>query len=290
MLEKVSDPASVCIAVITSYPKWYQGPLRSIKHTDKIRGDLALETLQAARENGYQIVCVNGLSAKTFTKEVEQIEGVHCIKRRTMKRAPGRRHAIKVAAKLAGVEIIVLTDPEKVSLLDSLPEMVAPIVSGKAEIVIPRRQERLFKLTYPEYMYHSEREGNKIFNEALRSQNLLTKELEDLDSFFGPRVLRNTPPIVALFMQQFTYKIGGTFFPTSYFDPEQYSNVLFFPIVRALEKKKKVLSVEIPFSYPSLQKENETFGEQEIFIVKRNMQRLGILVNLLHFLSYLKKC
>lgn len=125
--------------------------------------------------------------------------------------------------------------------------------------------------------------------EALRSQNLLTKELEDLDSFFGPRVLRNTPTIVALFMQQFTYKIGETFFPTSYFDPEQYSNVLFFPIVRALEKKKKIVSVEIPFSYPSLQKENETFGEQEIFIVKRNMQRLGILVNLLHFLSYLKK-
>lgn len=36
------NPTPLAIAATTSYPKWYRGKLRSIKHTDKVRGDLAL--------------------------------------------------------------------------------------------------------------------------------------------------------------------------------------------------------------------------------------------------------
>lgn len=138
-------------------------------------------------------------------------------------------------------------------------------------------------------MYESEKEGNRIFNEALLTHGLLTEELRDFDSFFGPRAFRNSPEVVAYFTRKFVFTAKSSAFTHPYFDPEAYSNVLFFPIILALQKGLPVKSVEIPFSYPGLQKENETVGAQNTFIQKRTMQRLGILVNLMHFLSYLEK-
>lgn len=50
-----------------------------------------------------------------------------------------------------------------------------------------------------------------------------------------------------------------------------------------------VKSVEVPFSYPVLQKENETNGDRELFLEKRKAQKLALLVELMHFISYLEK-
>ncbi|HSA84089.1 MAG TPA: hypothetical protein VLF20_04350, partial [Patescibacteria group bacterium] len=62
-----------------------------------------------------------------------------------------------------------------------------------------------------------------------------------------------------------------------------------FPLVNAFKKKLRVAIVEVPFSYPRLQKENEEVGQRELFIAKRNLQRVSILIDLMHFLSFLKK-
>ena len=45
----------------------------------------------------------------------------------------------------------------------------------------------------------------------------------------------------------------------------------------------------LPFVYPKIQKENEEKGARELFLEKRRSQRLGLLVELLHFISYLEK-
>ena len=50
------NPTDVGLAIITYYPKWYRGKLRSIKHTDKVRGDLALEFFTKATKLGYKVV------------------------------------------------------------------------------------------------------------------------------------------------------------------------------------------------------------------------------------------
>ena len=53
MLNKKSlDSAPVAFAIITYYPQWYRGKLRSLKHTDKVRGDLAIEFFQTALKQG----------------------------------------------------------------------------------------------------------------------------------------------------------------------------------------------------------------------------------------------
>src|SRR3989344_8232372 len=92
-----ADPSCVAITLTTLYPKWYRGKLQSIKHTDKIRGDLALEFIRIAREKGYQVVVVDGKGSKTFRKELKKIEGVTVLLSRKQKRSPMKRLALKTA-------------------------------------------------------------------------------------------------------------------------------------------------------------------------------------------------
>lgn len=275
------DPKFIAIVANTSYPKWYKGKLRSIKHVDKVRGDLALEFARYAKESGYQVVIVDGKSSKTFYKELSGIEQVKVIRRQVVKRSPNKRIGIKIASKVFGVKVIVSSEPEKLSILDSIPLIVMPILNNEAEIVVPKRDTKLFKSTHPQYMYESETEANKLYNEILRTNNLLKTNSSDLDMFFGPRVFRNDSKIISLFMKK--YHILSS----QYFDSEEWSDTLYFPIVLALKKGLRVKSVTIPFSYPKIQKENEEKLAKDVFFEKRKAQRLGLLVELLHFIHFI---
>ena len=177
-------------------------------------------------------------------------------------------------------------EPEKVALIASIPKLAAPLISEEADIVVPKRNDALFQKSHPDYMYISEREGNELYNAELRSKGILTNKTPDLDFFFGPRVLQNDPKVVALFIKQYSYR--GKSVLGSLSDPELYSTTIFFPIIRALRKKLKVKSVEVDFTYPALQTENEMTGAKGIFIAKRKLQRMKLLIDLMHFLS-LKK-
>lgn len=278
------DPKSIAIAAITYFPKWYRGTLKSIKHTDKIRGDLALECARKAAKLGYQMIVANGGSPKTFTKELSSISGILVVKRRGKKRSPGKRVGIRIASKLPGVKVIVVSEAEKVSIVtDCIPQIVEPIINGSADVVVAKREQSLFKSAYPEYMYESEMEGNKIYNEVLMANNLLSPNLESLDMFFGPRAFRNDQKIVSLFMKK--YHILSS----EYFDSEEWSNTLYFPIILALKKRLRLKSVTVPFSYPEKQKKNEEASAKDVFIEKRRAQRMGLLIELLHFMNYIKE-
>ena len=200
MAEHKVDPKKIGFAIITSYPKWYRGRLKSIKHTEKVRGDLALEFVQKAVEAGYPIVVSDGRSTKTFRRELEAIPGVIILKRKTKTSGEGKRTAIDKVSKIPGVEAIVLSEPEKVSLLTNcLEQIVKPILQDKADIVIPKRNDELFKATYPRYMYDSEVEGNSIYNEALRANDLLSEELFTMDTFFWTTCFSKYPRTCADF-------------------------------------------------------------------------------------------
>lgn len=281
--------ASVALAVTTYYPQWYKGKLRSIKHSDKVRGDLALQFIRKVKELGCHIVIVDGKSTKTFKKELRNMQNIIIFNYISAKRSPARRQAIKAASTILGVKVVIITEPEKISLLGSLDELIRPITQGNADIVVPKREEGLFKKTFPSYMYASEIEANGFYNESLRANGMLGVDDEDLDMFFGPRVIRNNRETIHLFMRKYDMPLGNVSFQSELFDTEDYSNALFFPVVLALKKRKRVESVTIPFSYPSTQKENEEKGARDLFLEKRRSQRLSILVELLHFVSYLQK-
>lgn len=284
------NPSEIAIVFSTYYPKWYSGKVKSIKHTDKIRGDLALQSISSAEKKGYQVVVVDGRSTKTFFRTISGMKNVMVVRRLRQTLGGAKRQAIKKAASLPEVKIIVLIEPEKVLVItDFIDVLLKPIRENRADIVVAKRDAKLFKESYPSYMYDSEVEANAFYNETLRANGLLSVNSEDFDMFFGPRVFRNTPSIVKLFMQKYEIRSHNMSFPKDYFDAEQYSNTLFFPIVLALKNKLRVESVTIAFVYPHLQRKNEEKGLRELFLEKRKSQRLGILVELLHFISFLEK-
>ena len=280
---------TIAIVATTSYPKWYRGKLRSIKDTDKVRGDLAIEFAKAARKIGYKVVISDWQSPKTFRKELSSIPEIVLIRRRSPKRSPAKREALRKATKLPDVKVIILTEPEKVSLVQDCIQLIAEsILKGETDIVVPKRNEEFFKKTYPAYQYESEVEGNKTYNEELRSHKLIGIGDNDFDMFFGPRAFSNDRKIISLFMRRYRFSIAHASFPSWYFDAEELSNTNFFPIVSALRRGLKVKSVEVPFKYPNVQKQNEEKLE-DLFLEKRKAQRIGLIVELLHFVAYLEK-
>ena len=284
------NPSEIALVGITHIPKWYKGPLKSIKHTDKIRGDLILYSARFASGIGYRVVIVDSLSAKTFHQELKGIYGARIIKVAHPKRSPNRRKAIYEASNISGVRVLVMTEIEKVSLVtDCMTEIVRPVLEGNVDIVVPKREDSLFKKTYPLYMYESEVEANLLYNEELRANGLLSVHDEDLDFFFGARVFKNDKVLLKKILSKYNSNTFDSLSANKLFDLEEYSDAQFFPIVKALSSKIKVLSVTVPFRYPEKQKENEESGERELFMLKRKYQRLTILIELMHFIGYLQK-
>lgn len=284
------NPQEVAIVGTTYSPKWYSGRLKSIKHTDKIRGDVILESLEYATSRGYRVVVVDGGSSKTFASRIKKIPNIKLIQVKRHKRSPNKRRAIFTASKIPDVKAIVLTEIEKKSLItDCLNQIVAPIINEGYDVVIPKREDGLFKDTYPLYMYESETEANVLYNEALRASGLLSVHDEDLDVFFGARVFKNDPKFLKSIFSRYSSNPFETLKQNDVFDIEEYSSAQFFPVVEALDKKKKVKSVTVPFRYPESQKINEEKGARESFILKRKFQRVTLLVELMHFLGFLNK-
>lgn len=278
----------IAVVGITYQPKWYGGPLKSIKHTDKIRGDLILYSVRFAVGVGHRVVLVDGGSAKTFVAELKKIPGVKLFQSKVPKRSPNRRKAIFEASKIEGIKAIVMTEIEKVSLItDCMSVMVSPILHGDADVVIPKREEALFKKSYPDYMFESEVEGNLMYNEALRANGLLSSHQDDLDVFFGARVFRNDKKMLKFLLSHYEAHPFNSLIEHKLFNLEEYSNAQFFPVVKALAKGLRVVSVTVPFVYPEKQKENEQVGEKEFFQLKRRYQKLTIIIELMHFLGYL---
>lgn len=280
-------PKKIAFAIITSYPKWYRGKLRSIKHTDKVRGDLAIEFFTKAVKSGYRVVVADGRSSKTFKKELGKITNLILIKRRKLNPIDSKLQAIKKASRLEGIEVIVLTEAEKVSLLNSIQKITEPVLEKNADIVIPRRDPDLFKKTYPSYMYESEMEGNVLYNEILRTTRIIDEKL-DFDFFFGPRAFSTSKEVLKLFTKTYRLKIGKVDYRhLRHFTVHSFPQ--YFPIIQALKMKLEVKDIVIDFSYPQLQKENEEKGNKVYFKDKRTRQRMEALLELLIFLNYLVK-
>ncbi|OGK39885.1 hypothetical protein A3F34_02305 [Candidatus Roizmanbacteria bacterium RIFCSPHIGHO2_12_FULL_44_10] len=287
---KTIDPVSVAVCLITQYPDWYAGEARGISNIDKVRGDLALDSIRASRKKGFVTFVGFHDNSPEFNKELKQIEGIFLHRRETEKSAPSKRQLIEAASSHPEIKVICMMEPEKVSFVKDCLELCAtPILESNTDIVIPKRDDALFRQTYPDYMYQSEVESIKLYNEELKAHGIIPQSHDGYDMFFGPRVFANSPTIVDIFLATYKLKIENISFPDLYYDAEQLSNTLFFPVVLALKKGVCVDSVIVPFHYPPSQKENEIKGARAHFIEKRKAQRLGLIIELMHFATFLEK-
>lgn len=287
-LESTFSPGKVAVTMTTSYPGWYQGELRSIGDTDKVRGDIALGTIKSGIDKGFNLVVSDFRSVQAFMDELIR-QPIALAERTGLDRASGRRQVITLGSKIPGVEVIIRTEPEKDSLLQSIGLVSQPILSGDADIVIPKRNPADFERTYPGYMHASEIDANARLNKLLRMVSLRRIQDPDLDIFFGPTVIANRPEILSLFEKDYEVRDGKTYTAgvRKYLAPGNFSNAQSFPVIEALHQGLSVASVEVPFEYPARQRENELAREDE-FIAKRREQKWGIVDEALSFIKYLR--
>lgn len=275
----------------TDYRRLARGEQRADADTIGIRGDLALDLLDRAIRLGVRVVAADGGSSADFLSVLGQFKnsGFTLVPSDVPGRAPQRRSAFEVATALTGGKVIVYAQPEKGSIMDHLAEISKPIVEGNADIVVPRRNPKLFKQSYPDYMRRSELRVNAIYDRLMRGAGRMRKE-ESFDWFFGPVVFRNSPEIVTLFLKRYerTEAIKSRIEADP--NPEKHSGSHYFPIIQALFEGKRVVSVEVPFVYPESQRRNETSPEAiKSFMRRRKIDAAAYLLEAIHFIAFLKE-
>jgi len=289
--EQEFNPQSLGVVTTTHYPLWYKGNINPLKRealVDKVRGDLALETIHSVTINGYQIVVVDSQKSPAFGEELKKLNDIILaeeIPGLSNSRQQGFRKALeltyKEGQKAVPIEIIAWVEPEKVSIVkNNIPIIIKPLLKNKADIVIPKRGMQEFVDTYPDYQVKYEKASNLLWNRMLRIFGIMPQDHEDLDVWFGPRFFSNKPEVTSLFLKKYNYLENSNLQETSnkIYQTDGYSNALYFPVIQALFNHLRVESVEIPYLHPETQTQIENNNDN--FKQKRlNQQREIIRTN-----------
>ncbi|MCL4352871.1 MAG: hypothetical protein M1484_00655 [Patescibacteria group bacterium] len=278
------DPRSIAICAATFYKTWMPGE-RTAPNIDIDRGDASLQAFELAQRAGYQMVVVDGGSSDAYLNEARE-RGVLLLSQQEKSISSAKRQAFKAAQESKGCRFIILIQPEKDSIIKDVPQIIRPIYSDGADVVVASRDPILFRDTYPSFQYESENWANRQCNRIAHLMKILPLGA-NLDWFFGVKVFRNTPEIVALFVRKFQIT-DESYAKKNNLDPERYFDVDFFPIVEALRIGKRVVDVQVPFEYPRPQKEMEE-TLQEKFVEKRRLQRRSILTEYVQYFRLLTK-
>nr|MBI5455633.1 glycosyltransferase [Candidatus Levybacteria bacterium] len=264
--------SSVVVASSTFYKNWYPGELKSLTDIDKLRGDLAIEALGKTATNGYRVIDVDGGSSPDFLQALNST-GAEVINQQEPGYSASRRQGNALAAE-KNPKAIFSVEPEKPSLMDSIPALAEPILEGNADIVFASRNQAAFD-TYPPVQAEFEQKSNKLANDILREHGLLPQDSPDLDWWMGARMIRNDPEVLGLFQEKYDFRKFNSAIDNT-INLELWPNSLYIPVIAALAKGLKVVSVPVNYVHPEIQTKSET-GVQA-FGRKREIQFKGIII------------
>lgn len=255
----------VSIAAATFYPSWPDDKV------DEVRGNLAIQTVHEIKKRGIPLFISDGGSSKKFLSEISG-PGSNIYIQENHGLSAGRRQALTQASHKRNTLAIGLFEPEKISFIkDCFIQSLQPILENKADLVIPKRDERSF-LSYPNYQASSEKLLNSILCSLItdllkKHDKPIPPDINEIDFLFGPKVISNKPFILDLFMDKY---IGKNLLDEKRFQCEIWANALFFPVIVALYKGLKVVSMPVNYSHPT----SQAFLEKNspIFIEKREYQ------------------
>lgn len=292
MPEKFSafDPSETNIITTTFYRRWIPGQLQwklgdpvTPDVVDKVRGDLALQTVSEGIKEGARVIVVDGeASTHPFRKALERIgEQVLVFDETDHGMSASRQQGFRIADSVSGGTADLWTEPEKVGIAQEqcLKPIVTPILERRVALVIPERDEEGFT-TLNQYQADIEKESNLKWKELLIAEGVLPSGHLGFDNWFGPRAWHKD--ITGLFLR----KYRSTDPDAELIRPEQYGNALQFPIITALiEGGYNVLSVQVPFRYPEEQQAIEQYNPE--FEAKRRNQQTSILETIKEFIALL---
>lgn len=290
--------SSIAVCTATFYPKWFPGNAdhqellecgdRALAES-KIRGDLALETVQAILRKGYFLSLVDGAKGSAFQEELAKQEiAYHQEAARGM--SASRIQAFDNAYDNAAVKAVHWIEPEKVLMVDEIEHVSQPLLEGNAAMIIPARASEGWN-SLPNYQKSSEEKGNRVYNEKLRLAGLLS-ESELLDVYFGPRAFSAIDAyrdaMREILHQKFTFNKRADIPLHTAVNPGAYSEATFFPPIAALHRGLRVKSIDTRFVYPEKQRileEHPAFAlGQNGYAMKRSAQLVGILTEEVNYL------
>lgn len=291
------EAKEIAICTTTFYKQWFPGhaDVQKLLAGDraaaegKIRGDLALETVQAVLQKGYKLVLIDGAAGSAFQEELARL-GIPFQQERARGMSASRVQAFDEAYGDPTVRAVVWMEPEKVGMVEDIEKCAQPVIDGKAAIVVPGRSDAGWN-SLPSYQRESERNGDRVFNDKLHRTGLLPEE-QELDMYFGPRVysaLREyRSQLIGILHRHYSFTKKDTVPLHAAVNPGAYSEATFFPPVAALHEGLPVQGVQTGFAYPEQQRlleEHPAFAEGENgYRGKRRAQLTGILTELVYYL------
>ena len=269
------------VATTTFYRGWQ--PDGDEQNPDQLRGNLAIEAVKTALEEGFQVVVVDGGSSEGFVDALTDLD-IEVSQQKERGMSTSRRQAFNEATLKTEAKVICWTEPEKVSMVRELADAARSVLENEVDIVIPARSKSSFE-TYPPQQAESEQRANHYLNKVLRIADLLPDGSEDLDLFFGPRIFRNDPETLSLFTRQYRLKEDSRL--KGVVKPDNYLNATFFPVMLALGQGLRVESVPVDYQHPEKQTALETghhdFEEKRVRqrqdIIKGAVQLVRLMVN-----------
>lgn len=183
------------------------------------RAGVALETIRVAREQGYEVVVVDGGTPGDFRQRMTDA-GAVVLEECALTMGGGRRQALAAAGELVGETGIVIWTEEKPDAIAQIAGAVRMVQSGEADLVIPNRGDGPgFGLaTCPATQAHAERYGNSMWHLYV---GRLLGSTTPLDLWVGIRVMNQAA------LKHFLDYDG------CYGDPGDLWDSIFVPVVTA---------------------------------------------------------
>jgi glycosyltransferase involved in cell wall biosynthesis len=215
---------------------------------DRIRADIAEQTLRSAVERGYEIIVVDGGSPEGLLTEFKDL-GAHVYAQEQKGMGNGRRQGFGLALETEK-PVIARTEIEKVHYIPEIWKTGLPILGKEADLIIPRRNSLE---SYPRFQQLCEEAGNLYASEVTGRH---------LDLWFGPRT--GSREI-----------FGGPFMKYNGEFGDKWESI-FMPVLNALLNGKRVMEVEVDYTHPESQTEFEK-GNSELD--RKRIEQLGRLTD-----------
>lgn len=316
--ESLFTPEKVCFVSAVDYPGWLPGGEES---ESVLRGTLTLNAIRNFSELGCNVVLVHsGRTSKSFLQSVrlygyetlsseakDKKAELKVIEQKSGGLSGARRDGVLEAVNIPEVEVIVMTEPEKVSISErkNLIKLVEPVLSGEADAVIPDRgisinlrkknpdaveKDEDLRSYVPYQAYSETRFNTLVHDRVLVPEGLRSQSDEILDIIGGTRVFRRDLSFLFLAKWKKTVEGKGVFdsqrgvLPSV--EPSTYLS-FYAPVILALSLGKKVASVPISYTHP---REQTRFEQGSIYYREKRWKQLhGILPELAEVARFVRE-
>lgn len=219
------------------------------KKITETRFQLACQLIENAVAVGYDVVIVDGSIDSAIGRALAKAGAkVH---RQASEQGMGnqKRELFKLVAKDDNKAAIFLwTEPEKADLIRWIPQIVAPIQRGEADLVIPERTPVSYA-SYPAFQVESERQINAVFTDVTGKY---------FDVAFGPVAFGRG--VLSYFAECYPAKRFGV--ADNYIQDTAR--------LEAMADGYRAVAIPVDFFYPPAQKAEE---ETTLFEVMREKRR-----------------